>query len=88
MLNEDHAIGTKDDCSICQIFNHIRYSDELITKKLQIINDDRILIQEFEQLTRVLGKKPNESEFKQSEEAKERFGSWDNFLFKVKNQKV
>jgi len=87
IFNEDHSIGTKKDCQVCQIYNHILRSDQLILKKLQLIYEDQNLIAEYHQLRRQLGRLPVESEFKESGEVEERFGSWSNFLIKVKDQK-
>lgn len=86
-FNEDHSIGTKKDCKICQIYKKIEKSDELVTNKLRMIHEDELLIGEFKQLRRRLEREPNQSEFKQANEAIERFGNWENFLTKIKNQK-
>lgn len=84
-LNEDHSIGDRIDCKICQIYKQICRSDEIVIKKLELLHEDNELIREFNQLTRSLGRAPEESEFKESKKAIERFRTWSNFLLKVKN---
>lgn len=85
-LNSDHPIGTHSDCKTCQLYRKIQNSEELVINKLQIILKDDLLIGEFNQLRRRLDRIPKESEFKQSDEVIERFGSWDNFLMKIKTE--
>ena len=85
LLNDDHSIGTKEDCKVCQIYNQIRRSDEFVIKTLEVLHEDNEIIREFNQVTRSFGRTPEESEFNQSEKAIERFGTWSNFLLKVKN---
>lgn len=79
----NHLIGTNHKCRICQIFNQIQRSDKLIEKKLELIYGDNALIEEFKDLMERIKRLPDESEFRKAEEAKQRFGSWYNFLFKI-----
>ena len=83
-FDNDHKIGTDKNCKVCQMYLKIQKSNAILNEKLIIVREDEQIIKEFTRLKSALGRLPKEKEFYRAEEIKERFGSWNNFLEKVK----
>lgn len=82
-FNSDHSIGEDNTCKLCKVFIQLKDSDNILKRKLNLLQEDQHLIQDFNNLRRSLGRLPQEEEYRNKKEVIDRFGSWKIFLEKT-----
>jgi len=84
-LNDDHLIGQDNKCRLCHLYNQIVTDDDLLKEKLELLREDNLFIDDFNDIRKHAGVVSAISEYRKKHGLliKKRFGSWENFLLKA-----